>query len=463
MQLGDQFRQSVQGAAAAEEELPQDGWFVGVNGVPLGPIPIGDLRELGLAGHIDGRSLVWRDGQGEWKPLGKFPYLVRLLGDAAAGPGAPLEPSPPPPPPAAVNGAAAQPLARGDGERPSAWGDLDEEDDSEVDEQPTTVKGRVSVAPPPAAPPAPIAQPATLSNPMGLAPLASAAGNVAAPNPMRITGMQPAVAAGNAYSLGQTAGLDAMIPVSSVATPEPLLEPGDASLLPKRDRSRLYPWFAVAAAFVLGVILTSVWGSSDADEARKPVAVEPARSLATPVAEKEPAPAEATNEADPATDDAPIGGDAPAAAPVTRPARGTPQGAPTLEIPQAPKANPLLQGLTGPNTPGPSAGVRSSEGRGGGLDQTTIQRTVRRYNPALRQNCWQRALNTRAPGTPTSAKVTALIAVEASGKVQSVTVSGAPRGYPGLAKCIEGAVKGWNFPRAGESTTTSVPFVFVGQ
>ena len=105
----------------------------------------------------------------------------------------------------------------------------------------------------------------------------------------------------------------------------------------------------------------------------------------------------------------------------------------------------------------------SGAAAGVGLDATAIQRTVRKYSPAVRQNCWQRALNARAPGVPSSAKVTATITVDSSGKVQSVTAAGAPRGYPGLAHCIEDAVRGWAFPRSMGETVTNVPFMFVGQ
>ncbi|HWO09687.1 MAG TPA: GYF domain-containing protein, partial [Polyangiaceae bacterium] len=149
-QLGDQFRESLQ--AGATEDLPREGWFVGVNGVPLGPIPLGDLRELALAGHIDRRSLVWREGQPEWRPLGKFPGLVRVIDDGASPSITPLAESAPPVPAERTNGSGNGQLATGFdvvrpdlSERPSAWGDLDDDDDD--DEQPTTVKGRVSVLP----------------------------------------------------------------------------------------------------------------------------------------------------------------------------------------------------------------------------------------------------------------------------------------------------------------------------
>jgi hypothetical protein len=88
---------------------------------------------------------------------------------------------------------------------------------------------------------------------------------------------------------------------------------------------------------------------------------------------------------------------------------------------------------------------------------------VRRYSPGVRQNCWQRSLNARAPGVPSSAKVSATITVDGAGHVQAVAVSGAPKGYPGLSRCIEGNVKGWQFPRSGGQTVTNVPFMFVGQ
>jgi hypothetical protein len=122
--------------------------------------------------------------------------------------------------------------------------------------------------------------------------------------------------------------------------------------------------------------------------------------------------------------------------------------------------------LNAPATPGPSVGPRSGRDNGGGgpgLDASAIQRTVGRYRQAVRRKCWQAALGSRAPGVPSSAKVTADITVMPTGRVKSVSASDAPRGYPGLARCIEGSVRGWRFPRAAGETQTRVPFMFVGQ
>jgi hypothetical protein len=435
---------------------------------------VADLKELIAAGHVDRRSLVWREGQAEWRPLGKFPYLARLLDEAGAASSAaqppslekePAAPAPPPPaaaPPSRTNGhaggaftAASSVEARE--ERASEWGDLDEEEDADADEQPTTVKGRVSVAPPGVAAGPPLPPPPGSPTATGAIPLDAfgGAGALSAPPPEG--------------------------PASTISTtPEPLVDESEASMMRPKRRGRLYAALAVAAAFVLGAILMHAFGSSAPAEAPKaePTA-EPARALAptaraeapAPPAAEEPAPAPppADPEVPPAAAEAtpPPVEAAAASYPVTRPVSGqlvsTPDPGPAAPV--AKPAGSLLSGLGGPPTPGPAGVAKSgdSQGGGAGLDSTAIQRTVRRYSPAVRQNCWLRALNARAPGVPTSAKVTAQITVEASGRVRSVNVSGAPRGYPGLARCIETSVKGWTFPRGSGETVAQVPFMFVGQ
>jgi len=224
-QLADQFRESVQ-AGGAPEDLPQEGWFVGVNGVPLGPIPLGDLRELAMAGHIDRRSLVWRDGQSEWRPLGKFPGLARVIDDGAS----PALPRAEPTGVSRANGAnghmasapaAAGPVATGfdvpradAGERPSAWGDLDDEDDE--DEQPTTVKGRVSVMPAGNAPPSQVSLPslASLSSQASLPSPAS----LPAPPPPALGSSAPLLADAGAGSAPASSGAAA----SATGAPGPV-------------------------------------------------------------------------------------------------------------------------------------------------------------------------------------------------------------------------------------------------
>ncbi len=512
--LGDQFRESVQ--AGAVEELPQEGWFVGVNGVPLGPIPLDDLRELAVAGHIDRRSLVWREGQGEWRPLGRFPGLVRVIDDGAPPMSVSLLPEAPSVPPPSVapapnaapsprsNGANGQHIATGfdavradAGERPSAWGDLDDEDDE--DEQPTTVKGRVSVFPAPGSLPgqgAPIPQPR--APPLRELPQS-------APPPSSVS------------AFGLTASVRAVpTPAPPVSAPpvgrdsfgafDPGID-GDAAPMRSSSRSR---WYLIAAAillaFALGAVVMRWMGSSSeksgaastppATEASVAPSLEPrphdvgadepeegkvaAEAIAARGADvdgmaDDGAPAEKMlpppgSERVASAGPAPQAGSASSAtgAKVPSASHASAPVAPRAAAPSSPVRKPaatgsLLAGIGSPQTPGPGTGPRSDEVASGSLDAPAVQRTVRRYSPAVRQNCWQRALNARAPGTPSSAKVTAIITIDPGGRVQAVSVAGAPRGYPGLARCIEGSVKGWQFPRAGAQTVTNVPFMFVGQ
>jgi hypothetical protein len=466
----------VQAGGAATEELPQDGWFVGVNGVPLGPIPVGDLRELAVAGHIDRRSLVWREGLAEWRPLGKFPQLARVL-DEGSGAFEPESLSAPVPNGSnghvAIGFTTARP-SEGEPERPSAWGDLDDEDDVD-DEQPTTIKGRVSVPPPPSvvpsnvppslAPPPPVSAPVPLSlGPLSLGP--PYAGSPAQAQPMH---------RGPNYQFSAPPVTPDGGPASTIsATPEPIVDDSDAKLMRPRGKRKIYTWLVIAAAFILGGIITRMLSGGGGPSA--PPASQAPRSL-SPSAEAKPEPARPNTDLseqvpgpvpEEIEDEAGSSGTTSVVYPITKPSLGV-SGLPSPPAVAPPGAKPttaLLSGLSGLQTPGPLAGARAGgDGPAAGvsLDATAIQRTVRRYSPAVRQNCWQRALNARAPGVPSSAKVTALITIESSGRVQSVTVSGAPRGYPGLAGCIEGSVKGWAFPRAGGETVTNVPFMFVGQ
>jgi hypothetical protein len=138
-------------------------------------------------------------------------------------------------------------------------------------------------------------------------------------------------------------------------------------------------------------------------------------------------------------------------------AMGEPSAAPKTSA-----TGSLLSGLGSPRAPGPEL-ARSERATGTGLDATAIQRTVRRYSPGVRQNCWLRAIEARPPGVPTSVKLTATITVDAGGRVQGVAVTGAPRGYPSLSRCVEGAVESWQFPRSGAQTITNVPFMFMGR
>ena len=52
-------------------------WYVAINGVPVGPVRIAELRRKASTGAITEESLVWQEGMEEWRSL-------RIVGELAA-------------------------------------------------------------------------------------------------------------------------------------------------------------------------------------------------------------------------------------------------------------------------------------------------------------------------------------------------------------------------------------------
>ncbi len=222
-----------------------------------------------------------------------------------------------------------------------------------------------------------------------------------------------------------------------------------------RSRTPLAAWIAVVVALVFGVVIGFVVFSRQKppETVYKYVEV-PAKGTDQPAA------AAAQVEADKAANPVPS---------AEKP-RGT-HGTTTKSTQSATgdKSGGLtgLKGLSGlspsgPAIPGSSPGTTPS-GKGGQLDAGQIQSTVSRYTGAVKRRCWQPALDGRDPSAPSTARVVVTIGVAGSGNVQSVSTSGDPRGYPGLANCIASSVRAWTFPATGGSSTAVVPFVFAAQ
>jgi hypothetical protein len=95
--LAGAFSVAVQAPSPALEPAAGDEWFVGINGVPVGPIKLAELRAKAAAGAINKESLVWRDGFEEWKALGAFPELVAIVEEGSSSARASLAPMTPPP------------------------------------------------------------------------------------------------------------------------------------------------------------------------------------------------------------------------------------------------------------------------------------------------------------------------------------------------------------------------------
>ncbi|MGH7437183.1 MAG: GYF domain-containing protein, partial [Polyangiaceae bacterium] len=67
------------------ELAPDDTWYVAINGVPVGPIKISEVRRKASLGAVTDDSLVWQEGQDEWRPARQLPDLAAIIREAASG------------------------------------------------------------------------------------------------------------------------------------------------------------------------------------------------------------------------------------------------------------------------------------------------------------------------------------------------------------------------------------------
>lgn len=113
--LASAFTQAVTAPEAAPLSTlstPADEWYVGINGVPVGPIRLSELRSKASTGSITLDSLVWRDGFEEWIALRTFPELVAIVEEGLSSARAsltPLSPQISPQPTAAAAAALSAP------------------------------------------------------------------------------------------------------------------------------------------------------------------------------------------------------------------------------------------------------------------------------------------------------------------------------------------------------------------
>jgi hypothetical protein len=266
--------------------------------------------------------------------------------------------------------------------------------------------------------------------------------------------LAPPKLAGSAAAL-DNGGAQAAVLSPAATTSQSIRDDLAAAGLP-RARTPLAAWLAIVVALGFGLVLGFVFFSSQkpAETVVKIVEV-PAKSGQVPVALAPPPPEAATS--------------AIAQNDVTKPKTGSKSGSSKTTDSAADKNGGLtgLKGLGGltpaPGGPGgPTPGGATPSG-GGQLDAGQIQATVGRYTGSVKRSCWQPALDSRDANAPTSARVLVTITVGPSGSVQNVSTSGEPRGYPGLAGCIAGRVRAWQFPATGGTTTVNVPFVFAAQ
>lgn len=392
----------VLSAGAGEE------WYVGINGVPLGPVRLSTLRQKAQQGAINEESLVWRAGFEEWLPLRTFPELLLLVREAKEG-------------------------------------------------------GRVSYLPPPP-------QPRRLSQPPP-APIAHAAPPPAEPEQEPATVIAPSA---DAIALMGQVTAD---PFAAPKPPAPLVvaapaedDSGRRSIVDDiavgvRKQVRMHPaaYVLIAIAFGFGATGAIVFFSNDRGPAPPPT-IQVVTVTAPAVVPTGNDPTGATSVAM-NTEDLPpevrVGTASRPASTDNKPTNGSDDPPKTDEKGAAPRiglgASPAIDG---PSVGGPTPGSGGNLPQQ--LDQSDIERVVNAHRASVKRGCWEPALAGRSPNSPKSAKVTVSIGIGASGNVTSASASGG-EGFPGLASCITGRVRGWKFPPSGGPSQASVPFAFFSQ
>jgi len=461
--LADAFSQSVkdpdQADVSAAIEVLSAGageeWYVGINGVPLGPVRLSTLRQKASQGVIDEDSLVWREGFEEWLPLRTFPELVMLVKEARESAGRPsFTPAPPAPrrsgfgpaaprlsPAAPFGGAVPMPTGpEPPTTRPGAAAEMEEDLATVIAASPMDLAAQIGMTGTglPAAPPAGGLAPGPISHPA------------------------------SSVSVG-------MVTADPFAVAD---EPSDSQELPRksivddfavgvRRQVRMHPaaYVLIAIAFGFGATGAIVFFTGDRTPPPPPTiqvvtVTAPPPNVATAPGATETAPA--TSVALNIEGDPRAGRDDNGSKP-TSPTSTEPNGKGTDE--KGTGSLPPRVGLgDGPSVEGPSVG-----GPGGvdstlpqQLDQGDIERVVSSHRVSVKRGCWEPALAARDPKAPKSAKVTVSITIGPNGNVTSASASGGT-GFPSLASCVASRVRAWSFPRSGGESRANIPFAFFSQ
>jgi predicted Zn finger-like uncharacterized protein len=431
---GQEVASSPRSRGPAEASpVDQDGWYVGIAGAPLGPVPVSTIRDKAMAGAVDGESLVWREGFEEWRPLKMFPELLEVV-SAAHAPRAPAGPA------SYAGLMAAAPMAAA----PMA-------------------AAPVAVAPtaaPVAA--APVAAPHANG---AAAPLAVLGDPFASPVPHDAPASNGKsngahLSHDGAGALASLPGADAAPaprPHASDSRPKVEIDPEFEAIVPRRRQTHPMAYAFIASAAVFSGVAAYVLLSKPQTQ----IVVVQQSAAATSSASASPG-------GDPDKGQVDVGEpSATPSGPSARPLWGKLPKASASASPSSTAAASTPLDTSGFNTsvPGPAATApQGSQGGGGGqLSQGEISGVVAQNQPLVKRKCWQPALEARPPNGSTNARVNGSITIGASGNVENATASGGEKDFPGLSSCIASRMRGWRFPPSGGSTTVNVPFVFAGQ
>jgi len=459
----------------AERELSvTDEWYVAINGVPVGPVRISELRRKAAGGAVTEDSLCWQEGLEEWRPVRTVPDLAALVREAAQGnrpsltapapseqrpsspPRAPQPQRPAPaartpePPRASEPPAPRAPMTAPMPQRSNVV-PLRPAAQSSGDDMFGALGGSGSGAAAALAPtytPQPVASPFAPTQPLEK-PLAPPA-----PMPMADPFAIPPPAAPGAFAPSTPATTpSAAIASGATATASGAIAPVYPSMAPPPQRRQGVPlWFWLVALFTVsfgGVAAYAMFFRPVPQPA--PVVIQmPATNTAPANTGDIPPPPTATETA-PAASSSATGTKV-----ATGPAKVATGGgtAPAATEKKTTDISGLLGG--GAGGPGVGGGGPGAAAGGGGLDQSSIERVVASHRAGVKRTCWERG----GADQKSSVNVTVSATVAPDGSVSGTSSSGDD---PVVAKCIETQVRSWRFNAPGSTTTVNIPFKFVRQ
>jgi predicted Zn finger-like uncharacterized protein len=469
------FKSSIQrdDEQALLELASADEWYAAINGVPVGPIRIGELRRKAALGAVTEDSLVWQEGMEEWRPVRAIPEIAAMVREAQSGrvsmltpepapvksippapaapvvhaPKAPSRPAPPrPAPPARSNVvpitsrlATAEKLEEAS---PAPVEAKKPDDASKKQSGPPPASERFSINPTdpfavPPAPPAPAATPAPppaasvappAAKPLTPLPPAAAPGPPATSPMFSTPGAAPVSLDAPGLTAVASAGGAAIAPPAAVA-PIVIQQPKQANFLGMAAIA-LALGFGGVAAWAVFFKKPETQVIHDKEYIQVPVA---------PSASEPAAPAESASVAQATPTKRP-------SAPKVASAPAPPQGgtAPKLDLGNL-LGGPSVSPQTGPAaTPAPA---------GTGISETIVEGVVRQRQIAIRRTCWE-----RGSSGVSSANITVAITLDASGHVTNASASG---NDDATGHCLEQEVRKWNFGTG--PGTVNIPFHFLRQ
>jgi hypothetical protein len=402
------------------ELAPDDTWYVAINGVPVGPIKISEVRRKASLGAVTEDSLCWQEGQDEWRPARQLPDLAAIIREAASG-----RPSMTPPP-----SRASTPPPRS----------------SSLSPRPT---GGTATGKAPRAPMAPA--PAARNNVVPITSRLATAEKLEEPNisvatdPFAVPGTSPAAASAAIAPPGADSPLLASGAAAAAAAAPP----------PEVVYRKQPPWLIIGmlVAFACFGITAGLQVLRPAPQAPAPVIVQ------VPVAQAPTAqPTAAAPTATASDNTAPTASAPTAKAPSGGGGGGTRVASAAAAAPANTGRSLDLHSLAAGNNVGPGAEDPGSEGPkapGQCFSSGQVQNVIGLHQLAIRRACWE-----RDPTTKPSVNVAVSMTIGPDGIPQGVSASG---DEASVARCIENDVRGWHFPAMGCSQKTGFSFKFVRQ